>query len=378
MRKTIVIIFISFALKFKAQITLSDSIYVGNQYRTFLMYIPAIYNGSTPRPLIFNLHGYTSTSSAQQLYSNFYSIADTANFLMVFPQGTSNSGQPFWNAGINPGLVDDIGFLSALIDSIDLNYNIDLNCVYSTGMSNGGFMSYTLACELSNRIAAVASVTGSIFTTQSGPNCTPGRPIPVMQISGTADATVPYTGLSNMEPIDTVVSFWVNNNNCNSTPVFTQIPNINLFDGCTAEHYVYTGGTSNSSVELYKIINGGHTWPGAPISIGITNQDFNASAEIWRFFRKYKLNQLSASIENNKSNTSWQFYPNPSTDFLSVNSKIKTPSKISIYNTLGIKLFETHLVDEVTKINLTNLPNAIYYLNFENEGKQSQKIMVKN
>jgi len=83
---------------------------------------------------------------------------------MVYPNGTKDgSNQPFWNAGISSGLVNDIAFLSALIDSLDLTYNINLNRVYSTGMSNGGFMSHTLACELSNRITAIASVTGSVF-----------------------------------------------------------------------------------------------------------------------------------------------------------------------------------------------------------------------
>ncbi|MDQ3046409.1 MAG: prolyl oligopeptidase family serine peptidase, partial [Bacteroidota bacterium] len=281
-----------------AQTTVIDSIYTGGMYRSYRIYVPASYTGSTVWPLIFNLHGYTSTASAQQSYSNFMPIADTANFLMVFPQGTSLMGQPYWNAGLYTTGVDDIQFLSELIDSLSLDYMIDQNRVYSCGMSNGGYMSQTLACALSSRIAAIASVTGSIFTGQYA-TCAPGRPVPVMQISGNADGTVPYNGSSTSLHIDTVVKYWVENNNCNPTAAFTPVPNTSTTDGCTAEHYVYSGGVMGSSVELYKIIGGGHTWPGSPFVIGTTNQDFKASDKIWLFFRKYTLNQFVGMSEEN-------------------------------------------------------------------------------
>src|ERR1700752_2507296 len=257
----------------QAQITVVDSIISGGIYRTYRLYVPAAYTGISARPLVFNLHGYTSNSLAQQQYTIFEPIADTANFLMVLPQGTKDgSNQTFWNAGMSTSIVNDIAFLNALIDSLDLTYNIDLNAIYSCGMSNGGFMSHTLACESSNRFTAIASVTGSIFTTQYGSNCHPTRPVPVMQISGTADGTVSYNGSTGVMPVDSVVKYWVTKNVCNPVASFSNVPNINTGDGCTAEHYKYSGGLSGSSVELYKIIGGGHTWPGSPSIIGVTNQ----------------------------------------------------------------------------------------------------------
>jgi polyhydroxybutyrate depolymerase len=279
------LIFISSLFSIKAQTTVIDSIFVGGIYRNYRLYVPSIYTGATARPLILNLHGYTSNANQQQLYSNFMPIADTANFLMVYPNGTLLSGQPFWNAGMSSSLVNDIAFLNALIDSLDLTYNINLNRIYSTGMSNGGFMSHTLACELSNRITAIASVTGSIFTTQYGTNCHPTRPVPVMQVHGTSDPTVPYAGnvSQNMMPVDSVVKYWVTKNGCNPTPTFSNVPNTSTTDGCTAEHYQYNGGTSGSTVELFKIIGGLHTWPGFPFGGTGTNMDINASKEIWRF-----------------------------------------------------------------------------------------------
>jgi polyhydroxybutyrate depolymerase len=316
-KKLLFVLSVFGALAGFSQTTVIDSIVSGGIYRSYRLYVPAMYNASNARPLIINMHGYTSNASAQQLYSNFGPIADTANFLMVFPQGTTYMGQPFWNAGISSSLVDDKGFIDHLIDSLKLAYNIDMNAVYATGMSNGGYMSQTLACELSNRITAIASVTGAMFPSQAGTNCHATRPVPMMQIHGTADGTVPYNGSSSSLPIDSVVRHWVVRNGCNPVPTFSNVPNTNTTDGCTAEHYVYSNGASGSSVELYKIIGGAHTWPGAPFTVGITNQDFRASVEIWRFFRKYRLNTLT-SLQKSEKQVPFNIFPNPATDVLNL------------------------------------------------------------
>lgn len=353
----------------KAQTTVVDSIKSGGIYRTYRLYIPAIYNGSTARPLVFNLHGYTSNAAAQQQYTIFEPIADTANFLMVFPQGTKDgSNQPFWNAGMSASLVNDIAFLNALIDSLDLTYNIDLNAVYSCGMSNGGFMSHTLACESSNRFTAIASVTGSIFTTQYGSNCHPTRPVPVMQISGTADATVPYNGASGMMPIDSVVKYWVTKNNCNPTAAFNNVPNTNTSDGCMAEHYVYSGGNLGSSVELYKVIGGGHTWPGSPFVIGTTNQDFYASKEIWRFFRQYRLNVLTNEVETEKENLNVSLYPNPAKDILTISFDKEDYAlySVEIADVLGKTILSKN--DGFESIHVSFLHSGIYFITLKKSG----------
>ena len=126
--KTLLIlsIFIGFYTKGYTQ-TINGTIIHDGIIRTYKLYIPSIYNGNTAVPLLFNFHGYTSNSNEQMFYGDFRNIADTANFLMVFPNGTYSSGQRFWNAGLSSALVNDIAFLSALIDSLDLTYNINLN-----------------------------------------------------------------------------------------------------------------------------------------------------------------------------------------------------------------------------------------------------------
>lgn len=373
MKKTLLSLIIALTLySAKAQTTFIDSIFVGGQYRSYRLYVPAIYTGASARPLILNLHGYTSNAQQQQLYSNFMPIADTANFLMVFPNGTFSSGQRFWNAGISSALVNDIAFLNALIDSLDLTYNINLNRVYSTGMSNGGYMSHTLACELSNRITAIASVTGSIFNTQYGSNCHPMRPVPVMQIHGTNDPTVPYIGSSTSMPIDSVVKYWVTKNNCNPVGTFSNVPNTSSTDGCTAEHYRYLNGTSSSSVELYKIIGGTHTWPGFPFGGVGTNLDINASKEIWRFFSKYSLSTLTIVDENEQLKNILKVYPNPTNSILNFNLENELSVSIIISDVLGkVVLAEA---SQTNSISVENLTSGIYFLSVKTQSGAVAKV----
>ena len=362
---------ILFTFSFYAQTTIIDSIKSGGIYRNYRLYVPALYTGVSARPLVINMHGYTSNAYQQQLYSNFGPIADTANFLMVFPNGTKDgSGTTFWNAGIGSS-VDDLGFISHLIDSLKLQYNINLNRVYATGMSMGGFMSHTLACELSNRITAIASVTGSIFTSQYGSYCHPTRPVPVMQIHGTSDATVPYAGNASqyMVPIDTVVKYWVTKNNCNPTPVFTNVPNTSTTDNCTAEHYVYSGGTSGSTVELFKIIGGTHSWPGTPFTSSGTNQDISASKEIWRFFNKYNLASLTSIADVEKQNLAISMYPNPANTVLNIRLNNETTlASITITDVLGKVVISES--SETNTINIETLETGIYFLTVRNKLNQ--------
>lgn len=318
-----------------AQTSITDSIISGGIYRKYILYVPAVYHSSYATPLVINMHGYTSNAQQQQYYGNFMPVADTANFLVVHPQGTKDSGgYPFWNAGISSSLINDVQFISGLIDSLGLSYNIDYTSVYATGLSNGGFMSHYLACVLNNRIAAIASVAGTMFTQQYG-TCTPGRAVPAMQIHGTADGTVPYAGNSSEEPVDTVVNFWRRNNHCLATAQFSNVPNTSTTDNCTAEHYVYTGGTNGSTVELYKIIGGDHSWPGASVNINTTNMDFSASVEIWRFFRKYHLTTPTGISEAAAFAASIVAYPNPVSGQLTVSSKETTIDKIVVTDLSG-------------------------------------------
>lgn len=340
--------------------------------REYKLYVPAIYNGTTAVPLVFNLHGYTSNNVQQESYGNFRPIADTANFIIIHPNGTlDGGGNRYWNAFGYPG-VDDVGFLSLLIDEISGDYNIDLNRVYSTGMSNGGYMSYELACAIGHRITAVASVTGSMTAPRLAA-CNPANPTPIMQIHGTADAVVPYNGDASNTPIPDLVDFWVQVNECNATPIITPVPNTNMTDGCTAEHYIYEGGNAGSAVEFYKITDGGHTWPGAPITIGVTNRDFDASIEIWRFFSQYSLNEMVSVSETTMDSPT--VYPNPTTGKVTVNFD-KNMDEITVLDVSGRTINSYKDLSLTAEITIQN--SGIYYLHILSNGMKSvSKVVVE-
>lgn len=370
--------FFSFITYSQSGTTITDSIFSNGVYRSYRLYIPANYTGNNSVPLILNLHGYTSNATQQQLYSNFMPIADTAGFLMVYPQGTTDSyGNPFWNAGTVPvTAVNDTLFLNQLIDSLKLTYNIDLNRVYMTGLSNGGFMSHYMACFCNRKIKAIASVAGTFFT--FWPNCNPGKTIPVMHIHGTADPTVPYYGNSSMTGADTTINRWIAKNNCNTTPTYSAVPNTNTTDGSTAEHYQYfITGNNKSIVEFFKINNGAHTWPGSPFVIGTTNQDINASAEIWRFFNQFTANDFSTDIQENISTQNVLIYPNPVSSEFIVHSAIPI-QLIEIKDICEKTVWQQKFMDTnfQVKVNIESFEDGIYFVNINHQ--LTEKLILKH
>ena len=347
------------------QQTIDGSIFHDGIQRQYKLYIPASYNSNNSVPLVFSFHGLTSNANLNFFYTKFHEIADTAGFILVHPQGTLNAiGVPHWNVGVLGSTnSDDIGFTDALIDSVMTNYNIDENRIYTCGMSNGGFLSFLLGCQLSHRFAAIASVTGSMtFTTYN--QCNPVHPTPVLQIHGTLDPTVPYNGSSlSMKPINDVLAYWVNENNCNPNPIVTPVPNINLMDGSIAEHINYHSGDNGSAVEHYKIIGGAHDWPGA-----WGNQDVDASVEIWRFFYRYNLQNLISYSTARPINEFLKVFPTASYGEIYVNYNAN--SRYSIYNLNGVLIKWGEIYSGENKINLKTINKGLYFIQIDNVNKR--------
>ncbi|MEZ4928416.1 MAG: T9SS type A sorting domain-containing protein [Chitinophagales bacterium] len=341
-----------------SQTLVKDTFMFDGLQRDYILYIPQIYDGSTAVPLVLNIHGRGSNADEQNLYGNLHPQADADNFLIVHPNSTVINGTKLWNSSVIPpggaGYVDDVGFLNALLDTMIARYNIDTSKIYSTGMSNGGFMSYTLACELGDRIKKIASVTGSMTSYLYG-SCNPGRIIPVLEIHGTTDPIVPYNGGSGMQAIEDVIDFWVQNNNCNTTPLVYNYPDINTNDSSTVERYTYHNATDSNSVIFFKVIGGGHTWPNAIIDIpaGNTNRDFDASETIWQFFKGGKLvsgiNNISLSDDIKIKNLGNE---------LVVESDKNEIDKLEIYNGIGQKMIGSN----TKQISLEGINNGVYFL----------------
>lgn len=350
--------FVLSSIYVNAQTTVNGSFMHGGQTRTYSFYVPASYVQGQAVPLVLNLHGLTSNGAQQSIYGDFKPIADTANFIVVHPNGTTMLGQQHWNIGNVGSSADDIGFLEALIDTISAQYSINPKRVYCTGMSNGGYMSFYMACQ-TNRFAAVGSVTGSM-TVPMYNACNPARPTPTITIHGTSDATVPYAGSSTSKSIEDVVDFWVNENACNTTPAITQIPNTNTTDNATAERYLYTGGHGGNTVEFFKVTGGGHTWPGTSVIIpayGNTCLDFSASKEIWRFFSQHQ--HTTASIENSQNSVKLNIWPNPTQGILNIQTENKIVTNVTVIDMQG-RIMTTITKEGIESIDLSNLKSGNY------------------
>lgn len=353
------------------QQTISATITHDSLQRSYILYVPANYSAETTMPLVFNFHGYTSNATDQMWYGDFRPIADTAGFLIVHPQGTLLDGKTHWNVGgwTTASTVDDVGFTLALLDSLSDQYNIDPDRVYSTGMSNGGYMSFLLACQASDRFAAIASVTGSM-TPETYSACNPQHPTPVLQIHGTADGTVPYTGAIWTRSIDDVVAYWNNFNQCDSEALLTSYPDQQPNDGSTAEEFLYGNGENGVSTIHVKIDGGGHTWPGTAFASGSTNQDFSASERVWNFFAQYDINGLmntTGSVREQAPQIPVSIFPNPSEGIFQIHydSPHKTP--ISVLTLAGQSVYEGIIQNGSLEIDLFEFPDAMYLFRVGNQ-----------
>jgi len=259
--------------------TQSASLEFGGRNRTYLVHVPASHDSKAPLPLIFVLHGATQSAESAERMSGMSAKADQNHFMAVYPSGTGHL--PTWNAGNYCGYalanhVDDIGFFRALIEKLQHDYPADPKRIYFTGISNGAIMSYRVACEMSDQIAAIAPVEGALNI-----DCRPSAPVSVLIFHGTADRLVPFNGGAaafqfgdkpSHNSVDYAVDFWVNRDACSPAPDHQE----------TAEVHIdkYSGCRDGAAVALYAIQGGRHMWPGHPLS----GNSVPATDLIWSFF----------------------------------------------------------------------------------------------
>lgn len=228
---------------------------------------PSSYDPSVPSPLVVLLHGYGATARIQDVYFRISALAEAKNFLVALPNGTKDPlGNPFWNAtgaccDFSLRGVDDVGYLSAVIDDMKQRFNVDPKRIYLIGHSNGGFMAHRLACEIADQIAAIVSLAGAVDVA----SCAPSEPVAVLQVHGDDDKTISYDG-GNVFPFapeypsaKTTIATWAEKNGCEE-PLEADSEKLDLdgdlpgVDTIVARHECTAG-----AAELWTIEGGSHS-----------------------------------------------------------------------------------------------------------------------
>lgn len=270
--------------------------------REYRLYVPPDLDPAQPVPLVLVLHGGGGTADGMEklTHSGFHDLADRDGFIVAYPQGVDkhwNDGRPLEDRAAQDD-IDDVGYIAALIDHLAAEYPIDQTRVFATGISNGGFMSFRLACDLADRIAAVAPVTANLSADLAA-RCAPSRPVPVLIINGTKDPLVRWEGgtiqvlrktRGDILSVDETVTTWLVLNDCPDTPAITPLPDADPGDHTRVRRERYAPCAADTVVELIVVEGGGHTWPGGYAYfpwwlIGRTSRDIDANEVIWTFFQ---------------------------------------------------------------------------------------------
>lgn len=260
--------------------------------REYIVHVPAGLPRGKPAPLLLALHGGGGDMDFQADNYGLKQKADQAGFIAVFPNGYSRFPSGIlatWNAGACCGKaveqnVDDVGFLKEVILRVARQANVDRTRVYATGMSNGGLMSYRLACELPHMIRAIAPVAG----TDNTKSCSPSRPVPVIHFHATDDTHILYTGGSGREALSktdfvsvpATIEKWVRLDRARPQPQ-------RVLSVAGAYCDVHAAGSRGAPVKLCVTETGGHSWPGAPSRRANKNPSMAISANdlMWEFFQ---------------------------------------------------------------------------------------------
>jgi polyhydroxybutyrate depolymerase len=267
-----------------------------------------------------------------------------------------------------------------MIDTISADFNINLDRVYACGMSFGGFFSVFLAGQLSNRIAAIASVAGTILNNVPDSLISPTRPIAFLEIHGTNDFNVPYDGNQAAKSVQYVLDLFINHNNCDTIPSITALPDVNPNDGSTVERFVFANGDSGTTVEHLKVNGGRHTWPDENTNAQGVNRDINGCVEIWKFFSRFDMYGAigsSLSLEPISSLPAVSIYPNPAQEHIII--ELKTPTKdIRVYNSSGqVFNLPTSFFNDKIQIDVKSIPAGLYVISSVQDGEMIKSTFIK-
>ncbi len=265
--------------------------------RSYIVYLPPGYDGSTALPLVIGLHGAGGDGAQMANSSGFTTLAMQTNTIVAYPDGVENFwrylSQPQVNDIANDNPVDDVGFLTLLLDTLVADYNVDESHVSMIGYSNGGLMAQTLRCVLDDRLSSVAIV-GSVMTYRLAQSCLGAEPVPFMIVLGTEDRSFPQGGSATVD----------------SGVLYSQFSHAQTLrfhatlNGCDTDGAVGDVGVEGSRFEvafqlpnncpqdspvyMYSVIGAGHEWPTQVAIQAGENLGVNLLVGIWEFIRVFE------------------------------------------------------------------------------------------
>lgn len=338
--------------------------------RKYSLYIPSSYTGSEAIPLIMMIHGNGQTATEMYWNSGFNEVADTANFIVVYPQGKTGNSGTTWDIW---GLTDwnDKAFLMSIIDSVKKSYTIDTNRMYVTGFSQGSFMTGALVCSYYYHFAAIGSAAGP-YTIST---CTGGSwfPKPYIYFHGTNDSKVPYNPSGFAYGAEPFIKGLVELNDCDTSVSFVDTTNLDfLADAYNFDRIIYNSCDQNAEVRFYKGNNLGHLWLGS-------GYDINYAVESWNFFRRFENVQYLSSVNSTVVDEKINIYPNPSNGIFTVNLEGISPEKLSVFNSQGALIqYYTPTTTNSFTIDASPWERGVYLLNiYHSNGQFTKKVMLR-
>ncbi len=325
-----------------------------NVQREYIVRTPAQQDGDIP--VLYFLHGLGDNITRLDNEFHFQQIADLTGWAIVVPQALNEGYGTMWNAGLTASTTNDSGFLMALLDALVEPYHINLDSVFFTGFSMGGFMTHRMAIEHGDRITACAPVSGLITTYMA--NHTAVAPVRMLHIHGTNDPVVGYDGGSQYFgyqlglSVDNILKYWQNANGCSGEPEIDTLPDLKN-DGLLFVRYTYDCGTE---LQHIKVIGGIHSW------YQDTNQyDISYFDEIIKFFKG--TNNITSVVDNSEIGA-LKLYPNPTSG--QINIELSEAATIEVIDPQGRVLSTFSLKPGLNTIDLGNLTKGMYFLKSEN------------
>lgn len=355
----------------------TETLVVDGDARSYLLYLPDGHSADQSWPLVMNFHGGSGTAEDQLAVADMRDRADEDGIVLAYPQALpdpNDDGSTNWQVVTSgdlpftvPNPHSDIDFISDLVDALVANQSVDPSRVYAMGYSNGGGFTYDLACRLNDKITGIGAVARTMYA-ESLSSCVVTHPTPVVTILGTNDFIsnyegVVYKGTLYYHSSDEGNAHWVEVNGLNPAPEVTLLPNLDASDGSTVEESTWLSDDGCHALHHYKVIGGGHDWPG---SFG--NGDIVSHELIWD---KLKVHDHSGLIGCETSGQAeaetmakHSVYPNPAMPGQAVVLRNGSPFHEAILlNAAGQKVQHlTFPATTRTELTLSNVPAGLYFV----------------